>query len=163
MSNISVTTLLRLGILTKEGHIYDQDGNLYKLNRQEEVMVIKRLRSILNDTTPEAYLRSHIFTSIFPDSIVYMLIRDNKHLLSKEIQESYFVKFPYKGAANPVQLVYMVCSFLTYYKNTKIHIGQPIKFLHIKQCILARRPFYQNKLIIFYNGRGFIISISSLL
>lgn len=69
-----VTRLLRLDIVTKDGHIQNYDN----LNEKQEQMVIKKLIKVLSSMTAEEYLSINRFTPIFPDTLVYMIIRDNK-------------------------------------------------------------------------------------
>ncbi len=72
----SVTRLKNLGLLTDDGSVVG-----FTLNKQESVTVIKRLREILKQFTVEQYLREKQFTPIYPDCIVYQIIRDNKEKL----------------------------------------------------------------------------------
>ena len=78
--SISVTKLCRLGILTNNGNIVG-----YDLNKSECIHVIRRLRDILSIMTAKEYLRITIFPKLFPENIVYMIIRDNKEPLDKII------------------------------------------------------------------------------
>jgi hypothetical protein len=71
-----VTRLKNLGILTDDGSVVG-----FTLNKQESLSVIMRLREVLKTFTAEDYLRGQPFTSIFPDCIVYQIIRDNKGAL----------------------------------------------------------------------------------
>jgi len=65
-----------LGLLTDDGSVVG-----FTLNKQESVTVIRRLREILKQFTAEQYLREKQFTPIYPDCIVYQIIRDNKEKL----------------------------------------------------------------------------------
>ena len=76
-----VTRLLRLDIVTKDGHI----TNYSHLNDVQEGLVIKKLIKVLSSMTAEEFLKINRFTPIFPDTIVYMIIRDNKEKLMKSI------------------------------------------------------------------------------
>jgi len=73
---MSVTRLKNLGLLTDDGSVVG-----FTLNKQESVTVIRRLREILKQFTAEQYLREKQFTPIYPDCIVYQIIRDNKEKL----------------------------------------------------------------------------------
>ena len=72
-STISVTKLKNLGILTNTGEIVG-----YTYNERERAAIIQRLRAVLSNNTAEDYLRVQSFTPIFPECIVYQIIRDNK-------------------------------------------------------------------------------------
>lgn len=73
---MSVTRLKNLGILTNEGSVVG-----FTLSQPESAMVIKRLREVLKKLTAEEYLRGQAFTPIYPECIVYQIIRDNKDKL----------------------------------------------------------------------------------
>lgn len=75
--NISLTKLVKLEILTNEGHIV----NHLDLNAMQEISVVKKLQSTLSKFTAEEFLKCHSFTPIFPDCLVYIIIRDNKEKL----------------------------------------------------------------------------------
>jgi len=70
---IAVTKLKNLGILTDNGEVVG-----YTYNVQERLAIIQRLRTVLTHNTAEDYLRTQSFTPIFPECIVYQIIRDNK-------------------------------------------------------------------------------------
>jgi hypothetical protein len=71
--NVSLTKLVKLNILTNDGHIV----NHLELTEAQEIDVIFKLRNALSLYTPEEFLKIHSFTPIFPDCLVYMIIRDN--------------------------------------------------------------------------------------
>jgi hypothetical protein len=70
---MSVTKLKNLGILTNTGEIVG-----YSFNEKERLAIIQRLKHVLTNTTTEDYLRVQSFTPIFPECIVYQILRDNK-------------------------------------------------------------------------------------
>lgn len=71
--HVSVTRLKNLGILTTDGSVVG-----FTLAKPECVAVIQKLRAVLFNMTADEYLRTHSFTPIFPECIVYQIIRDNK-------------------------------------------------------------------------------------
>jgi hypothetical protein len=73
---IPVTRLKNLGIVTDDGTVVG-----FTLTKPECLIVIQRLREALTDLTSEEYLRIQGFTAIFPECIVYQIIRDNKSKL----------------------------------------------------------------------------------
>jgi hypothetical protein len=73
---MSVTHLKNLGILTNDGSVVG-----FTLTSTESAAVIKRLREVLKVLTAEEYLRGQPFTPIYPECIVYQIIRDNKDKL----------------------------------------------------------------------------------
>jgi hypothetical protein len=75
---VSVTRLKNMGILTNNGEVV---GLAHTLNMKERVAIIQRLRQVLSCSTAEDYLRVQSFTPIFPESVVYQIIRDNKSKL----------------------------------------------------------------------------------
>jgi hypothetical protein len=71
---MSVTKLKNLGILTNTGEIVGYSN----FNEKERLVIIQRLKHVLTNSTTEDYLRVQSFTPIFPECIVYQIIRDNK-------------------------------------------------------------------------------------
>jgi hypothetical protein len=78
---MSVTKLKNLGILTNSGEVVG-----FTYNEKERVAIIQRLRQVLSTTTAEDYLRVQCFTPIFPECIVYQVIRDNKAKLMENFK-----------------------------------------------------------------------------
>ena len=76
--NVSLTKLVKLNILTNDGHIV----NHLDLTQAQEIDVIFKLRNTLSLYTAEEFLKIHSFTPIFPDCLVYMIIRDNIAVLN---------------------------------------------------------------------------------
>ena len=74
--SVSVTRLKNLGLLTDDGSVVG-----FTLSKPEATSVIRRLRDVLKCFKVEEYLREHQFTPIYPDCIVYQIIRDNKDKL----------------------------------------------------------------------------------
>jgi hypothetical protein len=70
---MSVTKLKNLGILTNNGEIVG-----FSYNEPERIAIIQRLRQVLDKSSAEDYLRVQAFTPLFPECIVYQIIRDNK-------------------------------------------------------------------------------------
>jgi hypothetical protein len=70
---IPVTRLKNLGLITNDGSVVN-----FTLTPVESLTVIQRLRAALTQLTAEEYLRVQGFTPIFPECIVYQIIRDNK-------------------------------------------------------------------------------------
>jgi hypothetical protein len=78
---IPVTRLKNLGLITNEGSVVN-----FTLTPLECLTVIQRLRAALTELTAEEYLRIQGFTAIFPECIVYQIIRDNKVKLMDALQ-----------------------------------------------------------------------------
>lgn len=74
---ISVTKLCRLGILSNSGDIVG-----YDLSKSVCLQVIRQLMQILSTMSPAEYLSKTRLSYIYPDCIVYMVIRDNKDNLT---------------------------------------------------------------------------------
>ena len=70
---IPVTRLKNLGLITNDGTVVG-----FTLTKPENLLVIRRLRQALTQSTAQEYLCVQGFTPIFPECIVYQIIRDNK-------------------------------------------------------------------------------------